>query len=90
MKNITEGIKAELEKDQVAMDNFFKAMQIKMKKNVLEKDRYGWEHCDPEILKKMFYEHVEKFKERGETGKEDLVDVANLAMFLFHLVEDKK
>ena len=63
--------------DDIAVDKFAAAMKAKLAKK-REEGRGGWEdkdQCSIMSLAKLFHEHVKK---------EDPVDVANLAMMLYH------
>lgn len=60
--------------DSIAVDMFAMVMKEKMEIS-REKGRSGWEGCPVEELWKMLREHVEKG---------DPVDVANLAMMIWH------
>lgn len=61
------------------LDYMFK----KMRKNVLEKQRYGWEHANVIIFVNMFKNHLFKYLETEKPI--DLIDLLILIMFILYL-----
>lgn len=61
--------------DNEAVDEFADAMKAKLKKSAEEKGRSGWQGCSRLHLITMLQEHI---------VKNDMVDVANLAMMVWH------
>ena len=60
--------------DDVAVDRFAWRMKLKLA-DAREKGRGGWEQCHEPVLMAMLREHVEKG---------DMLDIANLAMMIWH------
>lgn len=67
-------VDTEAAKDDAAVDRFATAMRQKLARS-REKGRGGWQTCPPDDLREMLTEHIQKG---------DPVDVANLAMMLWH------
>ena len=63
--------------DDYSIDQFAYAMKAKMAKK-RDEGRGGWEHCDPELLSKMLFQHI---------SKGDPIDVANFCMMLHQTKE---
>lgn len=48
----------------------------------------SWEHCDYDYLLKRLDEEIEEWKQKPT--KSELIDIANLCLFLYYRVETKR
>ena len=66
--------------DMQEVNAFAEKMKRKLSAS-FKKGRHGWRTCEPDLLRKMLKEHVEKG---------DPVDVANFCMMLSYMDEGTK
>jgi hypothetical protein len=70
----------ELHSDDICANQFVKEMKEKLAQKRKE-GRYGWHGARPEVLGRMLFDHLEKG---------DMIDIANFAMFIWHVCGHEK
>lgn len=71
---------SEAHPDDIAVDQFARAMKDKLRVAREQKGRGGWQQCSTPDLARMMFDHI---------AKGDMVDVANFAMMLWHNLDGR-